>query len=202
MNAFPPLYAIADATFGDPVLLAERLLEGGARLLQIRNKSAGARVLLETVERVLKIAPSTTRVIVNDRADIASIAGAAGVHLGQMDLPVAAARKMLRPPRIVGISTHNMTQALEADTLDVDYIAVGPVFRTSTKANADPVLGIAELGRICRAVQKPVVAIGGITLETAAPVITAGASCVAVIRDLLDAPDVAARVRDYTLSLG
>jgi thiamine-phosphate pyrophosphorylase len=202
MSAFPPLYAIADASFGDPVYLAEKLFEGGARLVQIRSKSASARELLETVEQVLKIAPSTTRVVVNDRADVAAIADAAGVHLGQVDLPVAAARKILGPRRIVGISTHNIAQALEADRLEVDYIAVGPVFRTSTKTNADPVLGVAELGRICEAVQRPVVAIGGITLETAASVIAAGASCVAVIRDLLVAPDVATRVRAYTLSLG
>ncbi len=198
MSEFPRLYAIADASFGDSVELARALFDGGARLVQVRNKAAGARDFLASVEQILAIAPGGSQVLVNDRVDIAAIAGAAGVHLGQEDLPVDAARRMLGPGRLVGFSTHNFGQAVEADALPVDYIAVGPIFQTSTKKNPDPVVGIAELGRICRAVRKPVVAIGGITIETVGPVIAAGAASVAVIRDLLAAPDISARVREYS----
>src|SRR2546429_2121388 len=112
MNPFPRLYAIADAAFGDPVQLAESLFSGGARLIQIRNKKASTRVLLEQVEKVLALAPRDARVVVNDRVDVALISGAAGVHLGQTDLPAVAARQILGPERIVGFSTHNMEQAL------------------------------------------------------------------------------------------
>src|SRR5271167_3867038 len=123
MPPLPRLYAIADAAFGDPVQLAEALFSGGARLVQIRSKKASAREFLQQVEGVLAIAPPDAQVIVNDRADVALIAGAAGVHLGQTDLPPASAREytLLGPDRIVGFSTHNMEQALEADKLRVDY---------------------------------------------------------------------------------
>jgi thiamine-phosphate pyrophosphorylase len=161
----PPLYAIADAAFGDPVQLAEALFSGGARLVQIRNKKASARELLQQVESVLAIAPSDAKVVVNDRVDVALISGAAGVHLGRTDLPPVAARQILGPERIVGFSTHNMEQALAADKLPVDYIAVGPIFATASKENPDPVVGVEELARIVQSVQKPVVAIGGVTLE-------------------------------------
>src|SRR5688572_23669202 len=108
MAQFPQLYAIADASFGNPVTLAERLFEGGVRLLQVRNKNAGARELLDQVERILAIAPRDSFVIVNDRTDVARLAQAAGVHLGQNDLPVMAARQILGADRIVGFSTHGM----------------------------------------------------------------------------------------------
>ncbi|HLH29661.1 MAG TPA: thiamine phosphate synthase [Terriglobia bacterium] len=196
MTPLPRLYAIADAAFGDPVQLAEALFAGGARLVQIRNKKAGARELLQQVERVLALAPPGAQVIVNDRADVALLAGTSGVHLGQTDLPPFEARRILGPDRIVGFSTHNLQQALEADTMPVDYIAFGPIFPTSTKENPDPVVGLEMLADICRAVHKPVVAIGGITLETAPSVLKAGASSIAVIRDLLDSADVARRVRE------
>lgn len=195
------LYAIADASFGDCVRLAEALFAGGARLVQVRNKKAGARDFLSQVERILSFAPSDGRVIVNDRVDVALLAGAAGVHLGQTDLPAAAARQILGPDRIIGFSTHNLEQAVEADSLPVDYIAVGPVFATSTKDNPDPVVGVEKLAMICRAVKKPVVAIGGITLDNAKAALGAGAASVAVIRDLLAHPDVAQRTRMFERGL-
>ncbi len=108
MSPLPRLYAIADASFGDPVQLAEALFDGGARLVQVRNKLASSLELLDQVERILKRAPSDARVIVNDRADVARIAGAAGVHLGQDDLSPADARRVLGAGRILGYSTHNM----------------------------------------------------------------------------------------------
>src|SRR5262245_23449405 len=107
MTLIPRLYAIADASFGDPVEIAQTLIRGGARLVQVRNKSAGARVLLEQVERILAFAPSDVRIIVNDRIDVALLSGAAGVHVGQTDLQPGAARQILGADRIVGFSTHN-----------------------------------------------------------------------------------------------
>lgn len=195
MIALPRLYAIADASFGDPVEIARSLFEGGAALIQIRNKKAGARELLKQVEAVLRFAPENARVLVNDRVDVARIAGAAGVHLGQDDLPVEEARRILGPDAIVGFSTHNSRQALLADGLPIDYIAVGPIYATSTKENPDPVVALEPLNEICRTVKKPVVAIGGITLERAPEVLAAGAASIAVIGDLLKATNIAQRTR-------
>ena len=197
MKPFPRLYAIADASFGDPSQLAHALFDGGVRLLQVRNKEASARTLFDQVEEIIKMAPADARVIVNDRVDIARTAGAAGVHLGQNDLPAAAARYILGNDSIVGFSTHNLPQALEANSLPVDYVAVGPIFATSTKPNADPVVGLDGLASICKVVQKPVVAIGGIQLENVRAVFDAGAHSVAVIRGLLSASDIEARVRQW-----
>ena len=197
MIALPRLYAIADAHFGDPVRIAQFLLDGGARLIQLRDKNNGAAKILDHVERVLTLAPPDARIIVNDRMDVARIAGAAGVHLGQTDLPPAAARTLLGPECIVGFSTHNLDQALDADVLPVDYIAVGPIFPTSTKQNADPVIGLEGLAAISKAVHKPIVAIGGIRIENVPAVLNAGAHSIAVIRDLLDSADVAKHTREW-----
>src|SRR5215831_8890666 len=125
MNPLPRLYAIADASFGDPVALARHLFAGGVRLVQVRNKKGSSRELLEQVERILTIAPADAQVLVNDRVDVALLSGAAGVHLGQTDLSPASARQILGSDRIVGLSTHNPEQALEADALPVDYVGVG-----------------------------------------------------------------------------
>ncbi|HYR84661.1 MAG TPA: thiamine phosphate synthase [Terriglobia bacterium] len=197
MSPLPRLYAIADASFGDPVQLAEALFDGGARLVQVRNKPASSRELLDQVERILKRAPADARVVVNDRVDVARIAGAAGVHLGQDDLNPNDARRVLGTDGIVGFSTHNLEQALAADGLPVDYVAVGPIFPTSTKLDAEPVLGVEKLAAICSMVHKPVVAVGGIRLENVREVLQAGAHTVAVIRDLLDSSDVAGRAREW-----
>ena len=201
MKALPRLYAVADATFGDPVQIAEILFDAGVRVVQIRDKSASTGTLLEEVEAVLRFAPSDAQVIVNDRADIARLSGAAGVHLGQEDLMPQLARQVLRPDQGIGYSTHNLNQAVEADNLPVDYIAVGPVFNTSTKENAAPVLGLDRLREICSRVRKPVVAIGGITLERARSVLDCGAISVAVIRDLLGHGSAGDRTREWVRHL-
>jgi thiamine-phosphate pyrophosphorylase len=197
MKPLPRLYAIADASFGDPVRLARDLFEGGARLVQVRNKKGSTRELLDQVDRLVSLAPADARVIVNDRADVALIARAEGVHLGPADLPPAKARKILGSGPIIGISTHNLTQALEAAKLPVDYIAVGPIFSTISKENPDPVIGLDNLEEICKAISKPVVAIGGIKLDNVVEVLQAGASSIAVIRDVLDAPDIPSRVQRW-----
>jgi len=197
MTSLRRLYAISDASFGDPVRLAQALFDGGARLVQVRNKKASARSLFNQVESILKRAPADASVIVNDRVDVARITGAAGVHLGQRDIGVVEARRILGPGQIIGFSTHNLEQALAASKLPADYIAVGPIFPTSTKLNAEPVVGLEKLATICKAVQKPVVAIGGIRLENAAEVLAAGPHSIAVVSDLLSAADIQARVREW-----
>jgi len=195
MIQLPRLYAVADATFGHPVEVAKALFAGGARLVQLRHKSASDRALLEEVESILQLAPVGTHLFVNDRSDIARMSVAAGVHLGQTDLPPALARRVLAPGQLIGRSTHSLTEALEADGEPVDYIAVGPVFATSTKTDAAPVLGLERLREICSRVRKPVVAIGGITLESALDVLRCGAASVAVIADLLRKGDIENRTR-------
>ena len=186
----PRLYAIVDVgSLGqqDPVSFARELAAGGAKLIQLREKSADAGTLL-THARELHRALRDVRLIMNDRADLALAAGCDGVHVGQDDLSPAAARRILGNARLVGFSTHSLAQVREADILPVDYIAVGPVFATQTKANPDPVIGLEGVRAARAATKKPLVAIGGITRETAPAVVDAGADSVAVISDLLASP--------------
>jgi thiamine-phosphate pyrophosphorylase len=197
MKPLPRLYTFADASFGDPVRLAEALFNAGARIIQVRNKKGSARELLEQVERILSFAPHGAEIIVNDRVDVALIAGAGGVHLGQDDVPPVEARRILGLDRMIGFSTHNLEQAMQAEKLPVDYVAVGPIFLTATKEKPDPVVGLENLSAICQAIRKPVIAIGGIKLENAEDVLKAGATSVAVISDVLSAPDVASRVHSW-----
>lgn len=201
MTSLPRLYAVADGAFGDPVHLAKELFDGGATLVQVRHKTAASGTLAAEVEQVLRLAPPQVQVIVNDRADVARMSGAAGVHLGQEDLAPHLARMILSDDQIIGRSTHNLEQAMEADRAPVDYIAVGPVFGTATKENAAPVLGLEQLRIICARVNKPVVAIGGITLDSAEKVFDCGVASVAVIGDLLKHGNVADRTRHWVRRL-
>jgi thiamine-phosphate pyrophosphorylase len=190
VSALPPLYAIVDVSVCrarglDPLVLAEAHLRGGARLIQVRNKESGSAAMLALAERIVAAAsPYGARVIVNDRADIARLAGAAGVHVGQDDLPPDAVRALLAPEAIVGVSTHTREQIDAALETSATYIAVGPVYGTRTKDTGYDATGL-ELVRYASGRGKPVVAIGGITLERAPDVIAAGATAVAVISDLL-----------------
>jgi thiamine-phosphate pyrophosphorylase len=133
--------------------------------------------------------------VVNDRADIARIVGADGLHVGQDDLMGTDARKVVGPGVLLGVSTHHLAQLAAAAAQPVDYVAIGPVFPTRTKDNPDPVVGLEMVRRARAATSRPLVAIGGITRENARSVVEAGADGVAVISDLLDAPDLA---RAYT----
>jgi thiamine-phosphate pyrophosphorylase len=144
-----------------------------------------------------RVAPGGVRVIVNDRPDIAAMVEAGGVHVGQHDLPADEARRICGPSCWVGVSAHNIEQLRAADLTSVDYVAVGPVFPTSTKENPDPVIGLEFLRVARRATRKTLVAIGGITVESAGEVFRAGADSVAVIRDLVAAPDPASRAAEY-----
>jgi thiamine-phosphate pyrophosphorylase len=197
---FPALYAILDPDVAPVPLpqLAETLAAAGVTLMQLRDKrSSPARIHARATELVAILAPRGVRFILNDRPDIASLCGADGVHVGQEDLPVEDARRICNSPQWVGVSTHNLQQVRDADRTSADYIAVGPIFPTDTKENPDPVVGIDFLRAARAMTRKPLVAIGGITLDSAAEVFRAGADSVAIIRDLLAASDPGARAREY-----
>jgi len=181
----------------DPRQVTSAFFAGGARLLQIRQKSGSSAELLDVVRcAVAEAAPHQGKVIVNDRADVAAIAGAAGVHVGQFDLPVSVIREIAGADAICGLSTHTTTQVDEALAGSADYIAVGPVFRTGTKDAGYEPTGV-ELVRYAARKGKPIVAIGGVTLDRAEEVLAAGASAVAVISDLLRGSTLDARVRAF-----
>jgi len=198
--ALPPLYVILDAALlpSDPIELTIRMLDAGARLFQYRNKTSSSRELLEASQSVwFAVRQYGGRFIVNDRADIARLAGASGVHLGQDDLDVPGARMIVGTESIIGFSTHNVEQFQAAAESDADYIALGPIFATDSKANPDPAVGVDFIRRVRKLTSKPIVAIGGITPERARQVIDAGADSVAVISDILKARNPAERVRQY-----
>jgi thiamine-phosphate pyrophosphorylase len=196
---FPALYAILDPSLTpEPVAFARQLAEAGVQLIQLRDKRGSSRKIHEQARELMSLQSSGVRIIINDRPDIAAIAGAAGVHVGQDDLPVEDARKICQPPLWVGVSTHNLNQVREADATSADYIAVGPIFPTSTKENPDPVVGLDLLRAARQLTRKPLVAIGGVTVESAAEVFAAGADSVAVIKDLARAGNgLRERVREY-----
>lgn len=179
------LYAIIDVDVAaEPLALARAALGSGCAMLQLRAKRLDdhAFVALGAALRDL-CAPTHTRFVVNDRADIARFLRADGLHLGQDDLQVADARQVVGDMQI-GVSTHDPAQALEAERAGADLIALGPVFETTTKDNPDPVVGLQTLGSVCRSLSKPVVAIGGISPENATETLRAGAAFVAAIAAL------------------
>jgi thiamine-phosphate pyrophosphorylase len=167
-------------------------------LIQFRDKHASSRQLYETCAELMELLQdSGCCLIVNDRADVARATEAEGVHLGQDDLPVEMARRVLAPDQWIGCSTHSVGQVVEADRSTADYIAFGPIFPTASKENPDPVVGLEGLREARRATGKPLVAIGGITLQNAREVLTAGADSVAVIGDLFAGPDIGGRAREF-----
>jgi thiamine-phosphate pyrophosphorylase len=200
----PRLYVILDAAL---ITSPERdcalsLAEAGVRLLQYRNKSALARQYLNMSRELADaLRPHAASFFVNDRPDVAFLSGASGVHVGQDDLDVEQARRVVGRDKLVGVSTHNLEQFERAAASSADYIAVGPVFSTSSKANPDPVVGLDFIRKTRRLTDKPVIAIGGITLERAASAIEAGADSVAVINGILSATDPAQRAREYINTL-
>jgi len=202
---FPPLYAIIDAALlkkTSELSFVEMMAESGVELLQYRNKRASSRELFEasqsisaTLSRLAKPGLYKPRFIVNDRADIAVLANAQGVHVGQQDLNVEEARAIVGPDNLVGVSTHSLEQLDAADKTSADYIAFGPIFPTSSKENPDPVVGLDLLREARQHTQKPIVVIGGITLQRAAEVFRAGADSLAVARDLIASENPAARAQ-------
>ena len=196
---FSPLYAILDiASLSSEARIPEIIAESGVGLIQVRDKHASARSVFEaSKEIVTRLTPKGVRVVVNDRPDIAAMAGAGGVHVGQDDLPVEAARACCGGGLWVGVSTHNLEQFQLAMTTSADYIAVGPIFPTATKENPDPVVGLDLIRAARRLTRKPLVAIGGITVQSAESVYRAGADSIAVVSDLLLAPKPALRAAEY-----
>ena len=209
----PRLYAILDAACfpetGDLLAAAEELVSAGVTLIQYRNKSGNAHVMLEQARELRRrigtqgqnphfsqrrgemghpYTHNPIRLIMNDRADLCLAAECDGVHVGQEDLSPESVRKIIGADRWLGVSTHNPEQLSEADLTSADYLAIGPVFSTSSKEKPDPVVGLEGVRRARVLTRKPLVAIGGITRGNAAAVIEAGADSVAVISDLLREP--------------
>ncbi|MBV9887499.1 MAG: thiamine phosphate synthase [Acidobacteria bacterium] len=200
----PRLYVILDATLltVSAIDCAQELAAAGVHLMQYRHKHAPAGEMLKISKQLASVLqPQGITFIVNDRPDVAAMAYASGVHVGQDDLGVEATRSLVGE-KIIGISTHNLEQFKKAIESSADYIAVGPIFATSSKANPDPVVGTQLIRDVRRLTDKPIVAIGGIKLENAADVIAAGADSVAVISDILGAPDRANRAKQYLDLLG
>ncbi|HWP64425.1 MAG TPA: thiamine phosphate synthase [Candidatus Limnocylindria bacterium] len=196
--AFPPLYAIVDPldTGRDPVALARALLAGGARLLQLRLKDVPTRTLLSVASAIRTATREAGALfVVNDRPDVARLVGADGVHLGPDDVPVHVARLLLPPPALIGVSTHDDVELAAALAAGPDYVAVGPIAATTSKADARTARGLAVIAEARRRTRLPVVAIGGLTPETAVAAVQAGAHSVALIGALVRAPDVAAATR-------
>jgi thiamine-phosphate pyrophosphorylase len=204
MITLPRLYAILDASL---FLKTETLYEsaremaaGGVSLMQYRNKSGGARQILEHARELRSLLGDSIKLIMNDRADLCLAAGFDGVHLGQDDLSTEGARKVIGENSWMGLSTHNPKQVEVADQTSTDYIAIGPVFGTSSKANPDPVIGLEGIREARRLTHKPLVAIGGITRANCVSVIDVGADSVAVISDLI--PDPRKSVEEFLRILG
>jgi thiamine-phosphate pyrophosphorylase len=199
MILLPRLYAILDSEcFSSTTNLlsaAQELVYAGVRLIQYRNKSGNAKTMLaDATEINLTLSRATApeqreiKLIMNDRADLCLAAEFDGVHVGQDDLSPDSARRIIGTKRWLGVSTHNPDQVAEADKTSADYIAVGPVFSTASKANPDPVVGLAGVRRARELTKKPLVAIGGISRANCYSVIEAGADSVAVISDLITSP--------------
>ena len=192
MITLPHVYAILDAAFfsdSDAFLAAaQELAAGGVNLLQYRNKSGNGRQMLEQARQLKHRLGDSVKLIMNDRADLCLAAEFDGIHLGQDDLSPEGARKVIGESLWLGVSTHNSEQVTEADKTTADYIAIGPVFSTASKANPDPVIGLEGVRQARALTRKPLVAIGGITRANCRSVIEAGADSVAVISDLLRDP--------------
>ena len=201
----PPLYAVADAEVcaragWDLVAFAAACADGGARFIQIRAKQLSASALLDAAVAIVARAGRGVAVVVNDRADVARLANASGVHVGQEDLPPGMARQIVGERALVGLSTHTVEQIDRGVDEPIGYLAVGPIFGTATKETGYDAVGLERVGYAAKRTAErrlPLVAIGGITLANARSVIAAGAHSVAVISDLLATGDPRARVREY-----
>ena len=178
-----------------------RLIDGGATFIQLREKYASPQEFFDDAKNAVEIARrNDVKIIINDRVDIALVLKADGVHLGQDDLPPVKAREILGETAIIGFSTHNLEQAVEAVQMPIDYLAIGPVFTTTTKENPDEVVGIEGVKRVRKAIGDfPLIAIGGITIENCREVFDSGADSIAVIKSILFPPDkISANLREFT----
>lgn len=213
MLQLPKLYAITDTQLSNytHAEIVRLLLAGGATFIQLRDKDASAKELLDAARECLTLTrPAGAKLIINDRVDVALTADADGVHLGQDDLAVEEAREILGKEKIIGLSTHSIEQLQAALPTSADYLAIGPVFETTTKENPSPVVGLELIAAAKALADRPLVAIGGINLERAPAVIKAGADSVAVISalypwpkklDLTSKPDITKQVKKFLKAL-
>lgn len=204
---FPRIYPIIDAAAlnkSDAITaicdFAAELLAGGATFIQLRNKQGSAPEILSQARELRRIVSNQIKLIMNDHPDLCLAANFDGVHLGQEDLSVEGARKVVGANLIIGASTHNLQQLQEADKTSADYIAIGPIFATNSKSNPDPVVGLEFIRAARQLTRKPLVAIGGINRQNCRSVIEAGADSVAVISDLLESPQK--RMQEFLRILG
>lgn len=197
-GAIRGLYAIIDSTYiapGNFAAAARKIAEGGGRIIQVRAKSFAAEDIMPQLREARETAAEHGAIfIINDSPDAALECGADGVHIGQGDSSIIEARKVLGSGAIIGVSTHNIEEAVRAEANGADYISLGPIFPTRTKKDADEPKGLTVLKEVAGAVSIPVVAIGGITALTAREVISCGASAAAIISDILLSGDIRARV--------
>jgi thiamine-phosphate pyrophosphorylase len=197
------LVAITDGAQRGTDEIVQRALacvRGGATMVQLRLKDAEARTQVEVARALVSALPDGIPLIMNDRADLAIASGAAGVHVGPEDLPVAAVRRILGPDRIIGLSVGNDVEALEAS--GADYVGIGPVYATASKGDAGDAIGVEELERLAVLCARPAVGVGGIDASNAAEVIAAGARGAAVIRALFSASDPEAAARSLRSAIG
>jgi len=203
----PPFYPIIDTGFlarigVEPAVLARAIVEGGARIAQFRHKGPYSRAVFEQAEEVAAILRTAEiPLLINDRADIALMVAAGGVHVGQDDLEVSKVRLLVGDSLAIGLSSHNEDQLRAGSPTTADYLAIGPIFQTVSKENPDPQVGVSRLRELRRVSRKPLVAIGGIERSNARRVLAAGADSVAVISDLgrtdLGRSDLTSRVREW-----
>ena len=193
------LYVITDAKLSrgrSHLEVAQAAIEGGASLIQFRDKEMTTRELVETAQRLRELTSQNgVPFIVNDRLDVALAVEADGVHVGQDDMPAALARQLIGPNKILGVSASTVEEALQAEREGADYVSASPVFTTPTKPDAPPPTGLEGLRAIVEAVNLPVIAIGGINEQNATEVMEAGAQGVAVISAVVSAPDIVAAAR-------
>jgi thiamine-phosphate pyrophosphorylase len=193
-----PLTSLDNRLGWSHVELVESYLQGGGRFFQVRDTSLSDSSLYQQLLEVRSLCDSlNAQFLINNRVDLALAVQADGVHLGQNDLPVAAARRLLGKEALIGLSTHNRDQFLKAQAQDIDYVALGPLFPTSTKPTENPPVGVETLRALIAESKFPVVAIGGISLERARELWTAGTYSVAVISDITQSADPARRVAQY-----
>lgn len=194
------LYVITDAELRpgrSHADIASAAVAGGAKIVQIRDKNASDRAFYEAALEVRRItAEAKALMFVNDRVHIAAAVGADGVNVGQNDIPAYAARKVLGPEAIIGVSADSLEEALQAVEEGADYVGFGPVFPTTTKLDAGPVSGIETLRIVCERIDVPVVAIGGINASNVAQVYAAGAACAAVVSAVVCADDMIAATKE------
>jgi thiamine-phosphate pyrophosphorylase len=197
----PPVYPITDKRLSGKsshLAIVRELIRGGATFIQIRDKETPLDELLNDLRRCVEYAARfRVMIIVNDRCDLALVSGAAGVHLGQDDLPPMAARAVVGRDCILGFSTHSLAQIRQGNRLPIQYVGFGPIFGTATKTNPSPIVGIDKLRQACRQSAHSVVAIGGIDLAQLRVILEAGASSAAIISALMRTKNLARRMEQF-----